>query len=195
MFEFDEPVAMTIFCDDVRNEVGGKFSYIGIYTGGMHVPAFPAVLPKFAFVVNVIEPRAMAEARNEPVRINIYLPGEEKPLLSGDFGAIKDDLHGMPAIHMQEDPGANQIVTGYAMFVVAPLVIQRPGRIRVRCEYPGLGLMRAGSLGVDLQPQIPEATVPSVPSLPSEQSPPSSPETSSPPAPSRPARPARRRRF
>jgi hypothetical protein len=194
MFDFDEPIAITIFCDDVRSEIGGKFSHIGIYSGGMQVPAFPAVLPKFAFIVNVTEPREMAEARDQPIQIYIYLPGEDNPIISGNFGSIKDDLNRFPVPYMQEDPGANPIVTESAIFVVAPLVIQRPGRIRVRCEYPGLGLMRAGSLGVELQSQAAEATLPTAPLPPSEQSLLASPEPSSPPEPSRPARRVRLRR-
>ena len=188
MFEFDEPVAMTIFCDDVRNEIGGKFSYIGIYTGGMEVPAFPAALPKFAFVVNVVEPRKMAEVRDEPIRINLYLPGDDNPSIFGDLAPIKDNLLGTPVPHIPEDPGANPISVANAIFVIAPLLLQQPGRIRVRCEYPGGGLMRAGSIGVDLPRQAAEATAPSVPS------PPAVPGTSSRPAPSRRARRVRQQR-
>ena len=134
----------------------------------------------------------MAEIRDEPIQINIYLPGEDNPTITGSLAPIKEDVYRAPVPYIQEDPGANIIFTANAIFVVAPLVIQRPGRIRVRCEYPGVGLMRGGSLGV-LQGQAAEATDPSASAQPSEQSPPSSPETASPPVPSRPARPTRRR--
>lgn len=36
----------SIFCDDVRHELNGKFSLMGIYTGDMYVPVFPIALPK-----------------------------------------------------------------------------------------------------------------------------------------------------
>jgi hypothetical protein len=193
MFEFDDPFAMTIFCDDVRNEIGGKFSYVGIYTGGMEVPTFPAALPKFAFVVSVIEPRKMAEVRDEPIQIKIYLPGETDPAINGSLAPIKEEVYRAPVPYIEEDPGANVIFTANAIFVVAPLVIQRPGRIRVRCEYPGVGLMRGGSLGV-LQGPAAQANAPSASAQLFERSPPSSPETASPPAPSLPSRPTRRRR-
>jgi hypothetical protein len=31
----------TIFCDDIRHELGGKLSYIGVYSGRLIVPDFP----------------------------------------------------------------------------------------------------------------------------------------------------------
>lgn len=36
----------TIFSDDVRFEVGNKQSIVGIYSGSMFLPEFPAVIPK-----------------------------------------------------------------------------------------------------------------------------------------------------
>ena len=193
MFEFDQPIAWTTFCDDIRQEVGGKLSYIGIYTGVMNVPSFPLALPKFAFSVHFIEPKQMAENRVEPIKVNIYLPGEELPTVSGEIPSIKDMPH-PPRPSIDDDPGANQIVLGNAIFMIAPLLLQRPGRIRVRCEYPGDGggLMRAGSLAVDLQAQT--VTAATSPSQPSEQSLLAVAEVSSQPEPSRPARPTRRRR-
>lgn len=39
----------TILCDDVRQEVGGKFSLMGLFET-IHAAAFPAVHPRFAVV-------------------------------------------------------------------------------------------------------------------------------------------------
>jgi hypothetical protein len=41
----------TLFSDDIRQEVGGKITYVGTYTGSMQVPEFPATLPKFCISV------------------------------------------------------------------------------------------------------------------------------------------------
>jgi hypothetical protein len=48
--------AHTIFCDDVRQEVGGKMSLMGIYTGDLLVPQQPWVLPKLCVVTTVVTP-------------------------------------------------------------------------------------------------------------------------------------------
>jgi hypothetical protein len=46
----------TIFCDDIRHELGGKLSYIGVYSGHLFVPAFPVILPKLCLALSVITP-------------------------------------------------------------------------------------------------------------------------------------------
>src|SRR5687768_9520791 len=47
------PVAYTIFCDDLRQEVGNKVSYMGAYQGMMFVRSFPVLLPKLCAAVTV----------------------------------------------------------------------------------------------------------------------------------------------
>lgn len=46
----------TLFCDDIRHEMGGKLSYIGVYSGGLYVTTFPVTLPKLCLSVKVITP-------------------------------------------------------------------------------------------------------------------------------------------
>ncbi len=41
----------TIFCDDIRHELGGKLSCIGVYSGRLIVPDFPVALPKLCVAV------------------------------------------------------------------------------------------------------------------------------------------------
>ena len=48
-----EPFMMAIFCDDVRQEVGNKLSYLGIYGPNLIVPAFPTTLIKLCCVLTV----------------------------------------------------------------------------------------------------------------------------------------------
>src|SRR5689334_2514785 len=90
MFEFTEPVGFTIFCDDIRQEIGNKESYIGVYAGAMliHV-AFPVTLQKFGFHVFIFEPVDTAIRRDFPIKISIYLPGdaEDQPSLSAEIPA------------------------------------------------------------------------------------------------------------
>lgn len=44
-------IVIAQFCDDVRQEVGNKFSLMGCYGTDLYVPAFPITLPKLcAFV-------------------------------------------------------------------------------------------------------------------------------------------------
>lgn len=43
-----------IYCDDIRNEVGNKLSYMGIYTHELIIPNTPLVLPKLCIAVKVV---------------------------------------------------------------------------------------------------------------------------------------------
>lgn len=43
-----------IYCDDIRNEVGNKLSYMGIYTHEMIIPNAPLLLPKLCIAVKVV---------------------------------------------------------------------------------------------------------------------------------------------
>lgn len=45
-----------VWCDDIRHEVGNKPSLMGVYTSGLVVPAFPAVLPRLGLWISVYTP-------------------------------------------------------------------------------------------------------------------------------------------
>ena len=44
------------FCDDVRHEIGNKFSLMGCYAGELIVDKLPTVLPKLCTQINVLTP-------------------------------------------------------------------------------------------------------------------------------------------
>lgn len=46
------------FCDDVRNEVGNKYSLIGCYSGGLQIKPIPSVIPKLCVVIKAHTPKA-----------------------------------------------------------------------------------------------------------------------------------------
>lgn len=41
----------SIFCDDIRQEIGNKMSLMGIYNGELHVATLPAVLSKLCVAI------------------------------------------------------------------------------------------------------------------------------------------------
>lgn len=45
-----------MYCDDLREEVGGKTSYMGVYDGKMLVREFPVMLPKLCVIATVSTP-------------------------------------------------------------------------------------------------------------------------------------------
>ena len=50
------PFGYTIFCDDVRNEINGKVTLVGVYAGDVIVlGTLPVTLPKLGLSVNYHE--------------------------------------------------------------------------------------------------------------------------------------------
>lgn len=45
-----------VYCDDIRVEVGGKSSLMGIYLGDLFVNEMPVTLPKLCVWMNVVTP-------------------------------------------------------------------------------------------------------------------------------------------
>ena len=78
-----------LFCDDIRSEVDGKVTYVGVYTARMriHVP-FPVLLPKFGIAVDVWQRKTVFE---KDMTLQIRLPGD-----AADAPSIVTDLRSTP---------------------------------------------------------------------------------------------------
>lgn len=130
----------TIFCDDIRQEVGGKLSYMGVYMSEMviHAP-FPATLPKLCMVINYLERPGSNE---DPVTIRVFQPEEKNPLTDIPLDADLMRRSGLAPT----DPEASDPFIGALFFLnLAPFVIKAPGRIRVVAES-GNKKVRLGSI-------------------------------------------------
>ena len=47
----------TIWCDDIRQELGNKPSFMGVYTGGIVIDALPIILPRLSVVSWIVTPK------------------------------------------------------------------------------------------------------------------------------------------
>src|SRR5262249_10273063 len=75
----------TIFCDDIRVEVGGKLTYVGSYGGRMGVyGTFPCVLPKIFLGIVYYQHLGKVEL---PIKFWVFLPGDadEKPSIVAEW--------------------------------------------------------------------------------------------------------------
>src|SRR5262249_39756655 len=87
MITADSPEAFgyTIFCDDIRIEVGGKLTYVGVYTGRMFVHgSFPVTVPKLALGITYMQRH---DKLVWPITYWIFLPGdgEDKPSIIAEM--------------------------------------------------------------------------------------------------------------
>lgn len=90
-----EPFMWATFCDDVRQEVGNKLSYLGIYGPNLIVPSFPTTLIKLCCVFSVRVPAA-----SPPKDIVFRLLKDEEVLFEADLSAadIKEPATSTPGL-------------------------------------------------------------------------------------------------
>jgi hypothetical protein len=75
-----EPSLRALFCDDVRQEVGNKLSYLGVYSGNLVVPAFPTNLVKLCCVFSLHVP-----SKSPPKSVTFKLLREEEVIFEASL--------------------------------------------------------------------------------------------------------------
>jgi hypothetical protein len=152
MFNFDSPFGSTIFCDDIRHEIGNKTSIIGIYSATIYVQEFPANIAKFGIVAYFNEPKRMAQDRKFPIQIQVLLPNEEEHLFSVNLPPLSsEDIANLPTSGLSADPDIPSLITLKAEFILSPLKIEKPGRIKVEVVY-GADRIHIGTIAVNAAP-------------------------------------------
>ncbi len=137
------PYGYTIFCDDVRQETGGKTSHMGVYTGKLILNApLPVSLPKFCLVVYYFE---RPDESTEPVNLHVYMPGDAENAPTYNKEMPIDDVRSQTL--EPETPGSDPLVNLIAHLTITPFALTSEGRIRVRA-YRGDLEVRLGTLTV-----------------------------------------------
>lgn len=153
-FAIATPWGSSTFCDDLRQEVGGKYSLLGIYTGYLYVETFPISIPKFCIHVSYVESYGI---EIPPLTLQIYLPGDEgdKPSISLALPAGHEkNVARPPESHFGEDP---KVVLNLPI-QLAPFLLKQSGQIKVRMKR-GDDTVRMGMLYVDLAANAPNRDV------------------------------------
>lgn len=132
-------IVSTIFCDDIREEVGGKVSLIGTYGGDMLVPYFPAQILKFCLQVRVLTP---ADRPFESITAKVYLGDEviSESVAPPEALVVPSMPEGLP-----EGDDCKLVHSISFAFLFGPMVFEKPELIRVRVvteseELRGQGL-------------------------------------------------------
>lgn len=134
-----QPFGYASYCDDIRQELGGKISLMGIYRADMRVPFFPITLPRFCIVATYCRPYEGEAPRPNNFEFRVWLPGtspDAPPLKvvlpERDIGAIR-----LPnaAELLVEDPEAQPIVRIDLPVFIQPFVIPTPGKVRIRAFW------------------------------------------------------------
>jgi hypothetical protein len=79
-----EPYMWATFCDDIRQEAGNKFSYMGVYGPTLIVPSFPTTLMKLCCIFSLRLP-----AKSPPKHVVFKLLRDEEVIFEADL-AVAD---------------------------------------------------------------------------------------------------------
>nr|WP_223960418.1 hypothetical protein [Burkholderia diffusa] len=108
-----------LFCDDIRHEVGGKVSLIGVYQHVALVPTFPARQGKLAVFVTCNSPKSKPFKR---LTVKIYRDDN-----------IQSQATFEPPQDAWESPG--MLVTVANVFVMEQILIERETVFRIRAIF------------------------------------------------------------
>ena len=144
------PFGYTIFCDDIRHEIGNKTSLIGVYENDMlfQHPIFPLLIPKLAMAIVVVVPKADLP---DKIELEIFFPGnDETPVETTSVNTVdavsqkNDIMQGMAS----ENVADGEILKFAFQLVVSPAKFDKQGFIKVRAHLDGellkLGQLRIG---------------------------------------------------
>jgi hypothetical protein len=120
----------TIFCDDIRHEMGGKLSYIGVYSGRLFVSKFPVTLPKLCLALNVMTPAS------EPFRSLSLSVLKNEELIAQP---ILDEAQLTEACEAAVTANADMasplpVLMANFLFIFSPFILEGPCLLQVRAE-------------------------------------------------------------
>ena len=129
--------------------MGGKVSFIGVYSGELFVPSFPALLPKLCLSVKIMTPA------DEPLRsLRLRVLKDEEALQE----IVIDDEQLATASDLAEDRTEQlreeRVQMAQFMLVFSPIQFDGPCTLRVRVQTVD-GELRGMALKVDQAPSTP----------------------------------------
>jgi hypothetical protein len=120
--------AYSIFCDDIRNEINGKTSLIGVVGSLLYVNTFPSVIPKLCVLITA------ATDHDKPFKnlsFNVFV-GEEQVF---DVALGETEIQQISqGKHLIEDPKG---FAAQAVVVLSPLSLLTPTKIKVSVTADG----------------------------------------------------------
>jgi hypothetical protein len=115
------------YCDDIRQEVGGKLSLIGCYSGEMLFPHFPATLPKICVQILLKFPPTKRPTKY----LSVELLKDEETLAKAELN--EEALSAIPIPEEDSDIPIEDRYLGMPLgFVVAMVQFDAPCRLRLR---------------------------------------------------------------
>jgi hypothetical protein len=135
-----KPFGITIFCDDVRSEIGGKFTYVGVYSANLQITGeAPATLPKLACVIQIVIPFGFSF---EKFRLVVKMQAE-------GFERLITEISSPPPPPVSEQ---DRVIKQVLNMIMAPFVVESDGRLMVRAYFDDLEV-KLGALDIKIEAQ------------------------------------------
>jgi hypothetical protein len=121
-----------IYCDDIRNEVGGKYSLMGVYQSEMVFPQFPALAPKFCARITLRF--AVDDRPRESLKIQLF----SGDILLGAMEINQEQIQSSELPPQDPDiPPEDRILAIQTALIFSPFPIEAPCRLRLRAYVDG----------------------------------------------------------
>jgi hypothetical protein len=129
----------TIFCDDVRWEIGGKLSYIGVYSGVLLAPEFPVTLPRLCLAMSAGTP-----ASRPFQKLSFKVLQGEKRLAEGLLEAEQIAYLANAADAIPKEDARNIPLVSHSILTFSPFHLDSPCLLTVCVETEEGELCGAG---------------------------------------------------
>ena len=137
----------SIFCDDIRNEAGGKLSFVGCYNGVIFISGqFPLVLPKLCVHTHVFSP---ASKPFNSLVVRCYLPGDDTPFSEEAIETPRRSEQSELVANLKTNTDAPLFIVAATSLIFTPLELRSSGLLRVRALIDAEHELRLGSLRVE----------------------------------------------
>lgn len=145
------PSGFVTFCDDIRHEVTGKMTLVGVYNGQMIVGGtLPITLPQICAVITF---RFLPPSEPMKLAIKVFMSGQDEPLfmMETEINPAEAETAVTEVVPSEDDP--HKIT--FARMVITPqiqgLMITEACTLKVRA-YIGDDEIRLGALPIIVAP-------------------------------------------
>jgi hypothetical protein len=137
----------SIFCDDIRNEPGGKLSFVGCYNGVIFISGqFPLVLPKLCVHTHILSP---ASRPFNSILVRCYLPGDEQPFAEEPIETPQQTAQTALVANLKSETAAPLYIVAATSLVFTPIELRSSGLMRIRAFVDSEQEIRLGSLRIE----------------------------------------------
>lgn len=151
-----QPVGYALYFDDLRQEINGKYSLMGMYDAVMILyDPVPTTFSSFGIFVHYQEPRDIAITRKGDIIFQVYFPWDEvdRPSITTPFPFEEIAKSAAPS---REEEDLISLVAFHFPIIIKNFVVQKTGFIRVRALLDG-EIIRISALEIVHQPRMDRA--------------------------------------